>query len=339
MTKKTNIPSIDILYQEVSDIIIGARHTVYRAANTEMVKAYWNIGKLIVEEEQKGKGRAEYGKELMVLLSKKLTKELGRGFSKSNLFNMRRLHLSYPIFQTLSGKLSWSHYCELLMISNNDARLFYEKEAINSNWSLRELKRQVESSLFERLLLSKGSSHKEKVIELSQKGLIINQPSDLVKDPYVFDFLGFPEKKPLLERDLELKLIKHIEDFLLELGKGFMYVGSQQRITLGNEHYYVDMVFYNKTLKAYVLIDLKVKKLKHLDVGQMNTYLNYFKAEVNDETDNDPIGIILCAYKNEIEAQYALGGLNNQIFASKYVYHLPDKELLLREVEKVIENK
>ena len=231
MTKKTNTPSIDILCQEVSDIIIGARNTVYRTANTEMVKAYWNIGKLIVEEEQKGYERAEYGKELMILLSKKLTKELGRGFSKSNLFNMRRLHLSYPIFQTLSGILSWSHYCELLMISNNDARLFYEKEAINSNWSLRELKRQVDSSLFERLLLSKGNSHKEKVIELSQKGLIINQPSDVVKDPYVFDFLSLPENKPLLERDLELKLIKHIEDFLLELGKGFMYVGSQQRIT------------------------------------------------------------------------------------------------------------
>ena len=152
MTKKTNTPSIDILCQEVSDIIIGARNTVYRTANTEMVKAYWNIGKLIVEEEQKGYERAEYGKELMILLSKKLTKELGRGFSKSNLFNMRRLHLSYPIFQKLSGILSWSHYCELLMISNNDARLFYEKEAINSNWSLRELKRQVDSSLFERLL-------------------------------------------------------------------------------------------------------------------------------------------------------------------------------------------
>lgn len=336
-----NLPqnTIDKLYTEVSQIITEARNTVYRTANAEMVKAYWNIGKLIVEEEQKGTGRAEYGKELMVILSKKLTKELGRGFSKSNLFNMRRLYISYPIFQTVSGKLSWSHYCELLTISDNDARLFYEKEALNSNWSLRELKRQVESSLFERLLLSEGNSNKEKVIELSQKGLIINQPSDMVKDPYVFDFLRLPENKPMLEKDLELKLIRHIEDFLLELGKGFMYVGSQQRITLGNEHYYVDMVFYNKILKAYVLIDLKVRKLKHIDVGQMNTYLNYFKAEVNEDTDNEPIGIILCADKNEIEAQYALGGLNNQIFASKYVYHLPDKDLLMREVEKAIETK
>ena len=336
-----NLPqnTIDKLYTEVSQIITEARNTVYKAANAEMVKAYWYIGRKIVEEEQKGVVKAEYGKELMILLSKKLTRELGRGFSKSNLFNMRRLYLSYPIFQTLSGKLSWSHYCELLTISDNDARLFYEKEAVNANWSLRELKRQIESSLFERLLLSKGSSNKEKVIELSQKGLLIKQPSDIIKDPYVFDFLNLPENKPMLEKDLELKLIRHIEDFLLELGKGFMYVGSQQRITLGNEHYYVDMVFYNKILKAYVLIDLKVRKLKHIDIGQMNTYLNYFKAEVNEETDNEPIGIILCANKNEIEAEYALGGLNNRIFASKYVYHLPDKELLMREVEKAIEKR
>jgi predicted nuclease of restriction endonuclease-like (RecB) superfamily len=336
-----NLPqnTIDKIYTEVSQIITEARDTVYRTANSEMVKAYWNIGKLIIDEEQRGTVKAEYGKELMIILSKKLTKELGRGFSKSNLFNMRRLYISYPIFQTVSGKLSWSHYCELLTISDNEARSFYEKEALNSNWSLRELKRQVESSLFERLLLSKGSYNKEKVIELSQKGLLIKQPSDMVKDPYVFDFLNLPENKPMLEKDLELKLIRHIEDFLLELGKGFMYVGSQQRITLGNEHYYVDMVFYNKILKAYVLVDLKVRKLKHIDVGQMNTYLNYFKAEVNEDTDNEPIGIILCADKNEIEAQYALGGLNNQIFASKYVYHLPDKELLMREVEKAIKTK
>ena len=276
MTKKTNTPSIDILCQEVSDIIIGARNTVYRTANTEMVKAYWNIGKLIVEEEQKGYERAEYGKELMILLSKKLTKELGRGFSKSNLFNMRRLHLSYPIFQTLSGILSWSHYCELLMISNNDARLFYEKEAINSNWSLRELKRQVDSSLFERLLLSKGNSHKEKVIELSQKGLIINQPSDVVKDPYVFDFLSLPENKPLLERDLELKLIKHIEDFLLELGRGFAFVARQKRVKTELSDFYIDLVFYNYILKCFVIIDLKRGKLTHQDVGQMDMYVNMF---------------------------------------------------------------
>lgn len=328
---------IDKLYTEVSQIITKARNTVYSTANYEMVKAYWNIGQKIVEEEQNGKDRAEYGNELMVALSKILTKKLGRGFSKSNLFNMRRFYLTYPIFQTVSGKLTWSHYCELLTIDNNDARSFYQKEAINSNWSIRELKKQIESALFERLILSKGKQNKTKIIELSQKGLIVKQPKDIIKDPYVFDFLGIPENKPILEKDLELKLIRHIEDFLLELGKGFMFVGSQKRITLGNEHYYVDMVFYNKILKAYVLIDLKIRKLKHIDVGQMNTYLNYFKEEVNEDTDNDPIGIILCAGKNEIEAQYALGGLNNQIFASKYIYYLPDKELLMKEVEKIIE--
>ncbi len=328
---------IDKLYTEVSQIITKARNTVYRTANYEMVKAYWHIGQKIVEEEQNGADRAEYGNELMVALSKILTKKLGRGFSKSNLFNMRRFYLTYPIFQTVSGKLTWSHYCELLTIDNNDARSFYQKEAINSNWSIRELKKQIESALFERLILSKGKQNKTKIIELSKKGLIVKQPKDIIKDPYVFDFLGIPENKPILEKDLELKLIRHIEDFLLELGKGFMFVGSQKRITLGNEHYYVDMVFYNKILKAYVLIDLKIRKLKHIDVGQMNTYLNYFKEEVNEDTDNDPIGIILCAGKNEIEAQYALGGLNNQIFASKYIYYLPDKELLMKEVEKIIE--
>jgi len=336
-----NLPSktIDTLYKEVKQVIEEARNTVYQTTNFRMLEAYWNVGKLIVEKEQEGKERAGYGKQLMLGLSRKLTKEMGRGFSLSNLFNMRNLYLGYPIFQTVSGKLSWSHYCELLIVDDPAKRSFYEQESINSNWGVRELKRQMNTSLFERLLLSEGKGNKEVVLKLSREGQVIRNASDVMKDPYVFEFLGIPENKPVLEKELEAKLIRHIEDFLLELGKGFMYVGSQQRITLGNEHYYVDMVFYNKILRAYILIDLKARKLKHMDVGQMNAYLNYYKAEVNEETDNDPIGIVLCTEKSELEAQYALGGLTNQVFASKYVYHLPDKELLIEQVEKVIEKK
>ena len=276
-------------------------------------------------------------KQVMKELSKELRKILGSGFSVSNLFNMRRFYITYPKFQTLSGKLSWSHYCELLSIENIDERNFYEKECINSNWSVRELKRQIDTSLFERLLLSEGKSNKEKVYALSKEGQILNGPKNILKEPYVFEFLNLKEPKPILEKDLERKLVKHMEDFLLELGKGFMFVGTQQRITLGNTHYYVDMVFYNKILKCYVLIDLKIGKMKPEYAGQMNMYLNYYDSEINDEYDNKPIGIILCKGKKEIDMEYALGGLSNNIFASTYTYYIPNKEQLISEVEKVLD--
>lgn len=216
------------------------------------------------------------------------------------------------------------------------AKGIFMKKIINSNWSVRELKRQIDTSLFERGLLSDGKSNKEKVLTLAKEGIEIKEAQDLLKDPYVFEFLGLPENKPILEKDLEYKLIRHIEDFLLELGRGFMFVGYQQRITLNNTNYYLDVVFYNKTLRAYVLIDLKMGKLKPENIGQMNMYLNYYNMEVNDEGDNEPIGIILCADKDEIAAEYALGGLNNQIFASKYTLYIPEKEKLIEEVEKLI---
>ena len=269
-------------------------------------------------------------------LSKELTRELGKGFSRSNLQNMRLLYLNYPICQSLSGKLSFTHYCELFSVSDKNARSFYEQEAQNSNWSVRELKRQINTSLFERLLLSDGNSNKEKVLALASQGMQYSKPSDILKDPYVFEFLGIPENKPMLEKDLEKALIVKIEKFLLELGRGFMFVGSQQRITLGNTHYYVDMVFYNKILKAYVLIDLKMGSLKPENIGQMNMYVNYYANEVNDEGDDKPIGIILCADTSEVVAEYALGGLENQIFASKYVYYIPNKEELIQQVQSVI---
>ena len=324
------------VYANIKKLMDNARTDVAKQVNNILVKTYWEIGRIIVEDEQGHSDRAGYGKSLITDLSKKLTKEYGKGFSRSNLQNMRNFYLSYPICQTLSGKLTWSHYCELLSISDEKKRSFYEKESINANWSVRELKRQIKTSLFERLLLSSGEENKEKVLDLALKGNEINKASDLVKDPYVFEFLGLPEEKPMMESDLEKALIDHIEKFLLELGKGFMYVGSQQRVTLGNTHYYVDMVFYNKILRSYVLIELKTSKLMPEAVGQINMYLNYYRAEVNDEMDNEPIGIILCTDKDGVQAEYALGNLSNKIFASKYTLYIPDREELEEQVEKVI---
>lgn len=324
------------VYIIIKHLMENARNKVAIQINDVLVKTYWEIGKVIVEDEQGHSDRAEYGKNLLKDLSKRLTKEFGRGFSKSNIFNMRNLYLMYPKFQTLSGKLTWSHYCELLSVSDESKRKFYEKEAINANWSVRELKRQIKTSLFERLLLSNGESNKEKVLELALKGNEINKASDIIKDPYVFEFLDITEEKSMLESDLEKALISHIEKFLIELGKGFMYVGSQQRITLGNTHYYVDIVFYNKYLRSYVLIELKTSKLMPEAVGQLNMYLNYYKSEINDEFDNDPIGIILCTDKDNIQAEYALGGMSNKIFASKYTLFIPNKEELKNQLEKVL---
>lgn len=322
--------------KEIKQILIAARENVARTVNNELLLAYWNIGRIIIYSEQSGSEKAEYGKQLLKSLSKELTRELGKGFSVSNLQYMRRFYLEYQNQQTLSVKLSWSHYCELLNVSDGQARSFYQQESINSNWSVRELKRQIDTSLFERLILSEGNTNKEKVLSLAKQGMNYAKPNDILKDPYVFEFLGIPENKPMLEKDLEKALIVKIEKFLLELGRGFMFVGSQQRITLGNTHYYVDMVFYNKILKAYVLIDLKMGSLKPENIGQMNMYVNYYANEVNDEGDEKPIGIILCADTSEIVAEYALGGLENQIFASKYVYYIPNKEELIQQVQAVI---
>ncbi len=222
------------------------------------------------------------------------------------------------------------------MISDEQKRNFYEKECIQARWSVRELKRQIESSLFERLLLSNGDANKEKVLSLALHGNEIVEPSDIIRDPYVFEFLGIPENKPMLGSDLEAALVTQIEKFLLELGRGFMFVGTQQRVTFSNHHYYVDIVFYNKILKSYVLIELKTTKFMPEAVGQLNMYLNYYANEVNDENDNPPIGIILCTDKGNFDVQYALGGISNQIFASKYVTYMPDKEQLLAQVENVV---
>ena len=332
---ENNLLNNEALVNEIASIITNARNNVAKQVNNELLNAYWNIGRVIVEDELKN-NRGEYGKKQLLAISKNLTNKFGKGFSQSNLYNMKMFYTKYPIFQSVTGKLSWTHYCELLYISDDDKRSFYEKEAINANWSVRELKRRISSSLFERLLLSNGETNKKKVLELALKGNEIAKPEDIVKDPYVFEFIGLPENKPMMESDLEEALVRQIEKFLLELGKGFMFVGTQQRVTFGNTHYYVDMVFYNKILKSYVLIELKTIKLMPEAVAQLNMYLNYYTAEINDENDNPPIGLILCTDKGNVDMQYALGGLSNNIFASKYVTYMPDKEQLIAQVEAVL---
>ena len=330
---------IKLVVHEIGDLLAAARSNVARQVNNELLSTYWNIGRIIAEYEQTVPERADYGKQTLKELSKALTAEFGKGFSRANLYNMRQFYLSYEKVQSVTGKLTWTHYCELLTISDPDKRSFYEKEAINSNWSVRELKRQIDSSLFERLLLSRGDANKEQVLALAEKGIEIAEPSDLIRDPYVFEFLGIPEDKPMLESDLERALVQQIEKFLLELGRGFMFVGTQQRVTINNTHYYVDMVFYNKILRAYVLIELKTTKLTPEAAGQINMYLNYYASEVNDPDDNPPIGIILCTEKDSITAEYALGGLSNNVFASRYVLVMPNKEQLIAQVEAVLKKR
>ena len=335
----SNQTTMSSLVEEIKSVLNAARSNVARQVNNELLSTYWNIGRIIAEYEQTVPERADYGKQTLKELSKALTNEFGKGFSVSNIQFMRRFYQTYQIQQTASVKLSWSHYCELLSISDPDKRSFYEKEAVNSNWSVRELKRQIDSSLFERLLLSRGDANKEQVLALAENGIEIAEPADIIRDPYVFEFLGIPEDKPMLESDLERALVQQIEKFLLELGRGFMFVGTQQRVTINNTHYYVDMVFYNKILRAYVLIELKTTKLTPEAAGQINMYLNYYASEVNDPDDNPPIGIILCTEKDSITAEYALGGLSNNIFASRYVLYMPNKEQLIAQVEAVLKKR
>lgn len=336
MNEISNILTNSDLIETIKSIVLQSRKKVVYNVNHELILAYWSIGKEISKNEKQNNVDKQSSRQIILDLSKQLSSELGKGFSRSNLFNMRKFFQTYADVQTVSGHLNWSHICELLGIEDVNKRDFYEKETINSSWSIRELKRQIDSSLYERLLLSSGKENKEKVFDLSKNGQTLEKPEDIVKNPYVFEFLGIPEKKPVFEKELETLLIKHIEDFLLELGRGFMFVGSQQRVTLNNTHHYVDMVFYNKILKSYILIDLKTAKLKISDGGQLNTYLNFYKTEVNDENDNPPIGIVLCAEKDEIAAEYILGGFENNVFASKYTYVLPNKEELVNELENVL---
>ena len=324
-------------YQELKDqigeLLRKGRARAGQAVNTILVQTYWQIGRHIVEFEQKGSAKAEYGSELLDRLSRDLTAEFGKGFSRSNLFQIRQFYLKFQNIQTLSGQLSWSHYAEILKADSDLEISFYTRQCEKEHWSVRELKRQMKSMLFHRLALSKD---KEGVLEIAQKGTDIQQPEDLIKDPYVFEFLGLPSRERVLEGELEQRLIQNLELFLLELGKGFAFIGRQYKITLANRHFYVDLVFYHRILKCFVLIDLKRGEIEHNDIGQMNMYLNYFAKEENTEGDNPPIGIVLGAYHDRIMVEYATANITNNLFVSKYQLYLPDRQQLQRELERLL---
>ncbi len=338
-------------YSKVVELLKQARNSVVRTINKTMVYTYYEIGKIIVEEEQKGKSRAEYGKGLLKGLSEKLTKEFGKGFSVDNLENMRKFYLAYSISETSSRKsdieksktvsrilnrpnfkLSWSHYLFLSKIDNSEERKFYEIEAINNNWSVRELQRQFNSALYERLVLSRD---KKEIRKLSKIGQLIEKPKDTVKDPYILEFLGLPEEKTYSETELEQKIIDKLEHFLLELGKGFTFVGRQVRFTFKEKHFRVDLVFYNRILQCFVLIDLKIGEISHQDLGQMQMYVNYYDRKVKLPNENPTIGIVLCKTKDDALVEMTLPENNEHIFASKYLTVLPSKE----ELKKLIKNK
>ncbi len=322
------------LIEQIGNSYQSARGRVVTAVNTEMLNAYWEIGKHIIDFEQEGKLKATYGKSLLVNLSKDLTLRYGRGFSRSNLQYMRLLYQYYPICQTLSGKLSWSHYVELVSIDDDLARAFYEQQAITDDWTIRELKRQVKTGLFHRLAIGKD---KEKVLELAKKGQVAHSEEDFIKNPHVFEFMNFPENYEYNETDIEKGIINNLQKFLLELGKGFAFVDRQQRLTLNNRHYFVDLVFYHIKLKCYVLIDIKIGKVEYEHIGQMKLYLGYFTKEINEEADNEPIGLILSEGKDDVMVEYAMLNDHSKLVVSKYQLYLPDIEQLKDKVKEIIE--
>ena len=321
----------DSIYKEIKSILEQARNKVYKVANSTMVEAYWNIGRVIVEK-QGGNNKAEYGAALIKNLSKKMTKEFGKGFTVANLKNMRQFYLIFQKSYALRSELTWTHYRLLMRVENENARNFYIEECIKSNWSTRQLERQITTLFYERLLSSKD---KEKVSkEIYKLEPQIKKAEDIIKDPYVLEFLGLPENTNFLEKNLEQALIDHLQKFLLELGRGFSFVARQKRITFDGRHFYIDLVFYNYLLKCFVLIDLKVGDLTHQDLGQMQMYVHYFEEEMMNEGNNPPIGIVLCADKSDSIVKYTLSKNETQVFASKYKAYLPSEEELLSEIKR-----
>ena len=366
------------LLKEISQLVENARQSILRNVNTELLFTYWHIGRLINERELEDNIDEHSSRQLILDLSKELTRKVGKGFSRSNLFSMCRFYRMYQNVQTLSGhimpgnilprskkavrtktirlhgkskvvqtlsghskinlslsdQLSWSHYCELLKCNDRVEISFYQQTAIHEGWSVRELRRQIDTALFERIVLSKGTKN---VMRLATKGRIVKKEIDLTPDPYVLEFLNIPEHHNYSEKHLEQKIIDNLQKFILELGKGFTFVARQFRITLDNKHYRVDLVFYHRILKCFILIDLKIKPVEHNDIGQMNLYLNYFETEQNGQGDNPPIGIILSRHKNDITVEYAIRGITNKIFVSKYQLHLPDKGVLKKKVKELLD--
>jgi len=318
------------LYTDIKQILDDSRKKAYRSVNSTMVQAYWSIGKRIVEA-QSGKEAADYGSHLIKSLSEKLSLEYGKGFDMTNLRRMRKFYLTFKNRDTLCHELSWSHYRALLKIEKDNVRQFYIEECMKSDWSVRELSRQINSSYYERLLSSRDKQSVEK--NMTEKS-IEKTPRDIIKDPYVLEFLGVEKYEKLYEKDLEKELITHLQSFLLELGRGFSFVGRQKRFYVDGQNYFIDLVFYNYILKCFVLIDLKVGELKHQDIGQMQMYVNYYTRELMNEGDNLPIGIILCADKSDAVVKYTLPENNNQIFASKYMLYIPSEEEFKKELQR-----
>lgn len=329
-------PEYERLVTQITELWETAKAKAAIAVNTELLDANWQTGQYIVEFEQDGNAKAKYGDKLLVNLSKDLTRLRGKGFSRSNLVYMRKLYLAYPKCETLSHQLTWSHYFELLKCDDPLEIQFYVKECVKERWTVRELKRQINSALFQRLALS---TDKEGVLALANEGHQIMSPSDIIRDPYVLEFTGIPKKKRYKETELEKALKVNMEQFLLELGRGFAFMGRQYIIPIGSRRFKVDMVFYNAILKCYVLIDLKRNEIKHGDIGQMNLYLNYFKKEICQPDDNPPVGIVLGAKKDELLMEYALQGIDNQLFAARYQLYLPNREELQNQLNQLLEDK
>ena len=313
------------LVDGIGSLLTQARQQIAVSVNNTLVQTYWHIGQHIVEYEQQGKAKADYGDELINRLSADLRLRYGKGFSRSNLFTIRQFYLRFPKIQTVSGLLSWSHYIELLKLNDPLEMEFYTRQCEKEHWSVRELKRQRDSMLFHRIAIGKN---KDEVLQLARQGQEIVKAEDVIHDPYVLEFTGLPTSPTPLEKDLENALISNMRTFLLELGKGFAFVGQQYRVSIAGRHMYVDLVFYHRILKCFVLIDLKRGEIQHEDIGQMNLYLNYFKAEENVKGDNEPIGIVLGSSKNKLMMEYALNGITNQLFAAQYQLYLPNREEL-----------
>jgi predicted nuclease of restriction endonuclease-like (RecB) superfamily len=329
MTKKIQKSG---LYAKIAKLLNSARQNIVRTVNQKMVYTYFEIGRMIIEDEQDGKERAEYGKQVLKELSAKLTEEFGKGFSVDNLQNMRQFYLVFSKYETTSRKfiLSWSHYLKLMRIENTQERNFYEIECAENNWSLRELQRQFDSALYERLVLSRD---KNGIKQLSEKGQLVEKPADILKDPYILEFLNLPEQHKYSENELEKEIIDKLENFLLELGKGFTFVGRQVRFTIEEKHFRADLVFFNRILRSFVIIDLKIGELTHQDLGQMQMYVNYYDRFVRLPDENKTIGIVLCKDKSETLVEITLPEDNNTVFASRYKTVLPDKQEFIKLLE------
>ncbi|MBR6026654.1 MAG: DUF1016 family protein [Neisseriaceae bacterium] len=333
-TNLSNNAPYSVLINTIGEVLEQGKAYVLQTVNQGIVQTYWAIGKHIVEFEQAGNEKAEYGSALLKRLSGDLTFRYGKGFSMSNINKMRKLYLEYPILQTVSAKLSWSHFVELLKLDDPLERSFYQKECENAHWGVRELKRQMKSMLFQRLALSKN---KDEVLKLAQDGQIIEKPEDILKEPYIFEFTGLPQLPVYKEGDLEVALVENLSQFLLELGKGFAYIGRQQNINIAGRNYKIDLVFYHRILKCFVLIDLKKGEIQHEDIGQMNFYLNYYREEMNTDGDNEPIGIVLGNYQDKLVMQYAMQNISNQLFVSQYQLYLPNREQLENEFHRFLQ--